>query len=71
MKHLSDVGTVAVAKNLPLKESNSPLFRVEALNVFNHTQFTDPPQSILGDHPKAATYGHFKTGHSEGLRHML
>jgi len=23
----------------------------------------------LGDHPKAATYDHFKTGHSEGLRH--
>ena len=23
----------------------------------------------LGDHPKAATYDQFKTGHSEGLRH--
>ena len=23
----------------------------------------------LGDHPKAATYDHLKTGHSEGLRH--
>jgi hypothetical protein len=25
--------------------------------------------STLGGHPKAATYDHFKTGHSEGLRH--
>jgi hypothetical protein len=26
-------------------------------------------QATLGDHPKAATYDHLKTGHSEGLRH--
>jgi len=27
------------------------------------------PHCTLGDHPKAATYDQFKTGHSEGLRH--
>jgi hypothetical protein len=26
-------------------------------------------ESGLGDHPKAATYDQFKSGHSEGLRH--
>jgi hypothetical protein len=31
---------MAVAKNLPLTESKSLLFRVEAFNVFNHAQFT-------------------------------
>jgi len=30
---------MALAKNLPLTESKSLLFRVEALNIFNHTQF--------------------------------
>ena len=33
---------MAVAKQLPLKKSKSLLFRVEAFNVFNHTQFNDP-----------------------------
>ncbi len=33
---------MAVAKRLPLKESMSLLFRVEAFNVFNHTQFNGP-----------------------------
>jgi len=34
-------------------------------------RYVHPSQDavILGDHPKAATYDHFKTGHSEGLRH--
>jgi hypothetical protein len=32
----------AVAKNLRLAESKSLLFRVEAFNVFNHTQFNGP-----------------------------
>ncbi len=32
----------ALAKRLPLTESKSLLFRVEAFNVFNHTQFTGP-----------------------------
>jgi hypothetical protein len=31
-----------------------------------HAEYCD-----LGDHPKAATYYHFKTGHFEGLRHTL
>jgi hypothetical protein len=33
---------MAVAKNLTLTESKSLLFRVEAFNVFNHTQFNGP-----------------------------
>jgi hypothetical protein len=32
----------AIAKRLPLTESKSLLFRVEAFNVFNHTQFNGP-----------------------------
>jgi L-glyceraldehyde 3-phosphate reductase len=31
--------------------------------------FSPLAQGFLGDHPKAATYDQFKTGHSEGLRH--
>jgi hypothetical protein len=38
----------AVAKNLALTESKSLLFRVEAFNVFNHTQFNGP-SSVDGD----------------------
>jgi hypothetical protein len=33
---------MAVAKKLPLTEAKSMLFRVEAFNVFNHTQFNGP-----------------------------
>jgi hypothetical protein len=33
---------MAVGKNLPLTEAKSLLFRVEAFNVFNHTQFNGP-----------------------------
>jgi hypothetical protein len=33
---------MAVAKKLALTESKSLLFRMEAFNVFNHTQFTGP-----------------------------
>jgi carboxypeptidase family protein len=33
---------MAVAKNLPLTEGKSLLFRVEAFNIFNHTQFNGP-----------------------------
>jgi hypothetical protein len=39
---------MAAAKNLPLTESKSLLFRVEAFNVFNHTQF-DGPTAVDGD----------------------
>jgi hypothetical protein len=39
---------MAVAKNLPLTESKSVLLRVEAFNVFNHTQFSGPT-SVDGD----------------------
>jgi len=38
----------AVAKRLPVTESKSLLFRVEAFNVFNHTQFNGPA-SVDGD----------------------
>ena len=43
--------------------------------VFGTQPLTQPStgmlvhRPILGDHPKAATCDHFKTGHSEGLRH--
>jgi hypothetical protein len=33
---------MALAKELPMTESKSLLFRVEAFNVFNHTQFNGP-----------------------------
>ncbi len=39
---------MAVAKNLPLTESKSLLLRVEAFNVFNHTQFNGPT-AVDGD----------------------
>ena len=39
---------MALAKNLPIMESKSLLFRVEAFNVFNHTQFFGP-QAVDGN----------------------
>jgi hypothetical protein len=39
---------MAVAKQLPITESKSLLFRVEAFNVFNHTQFNGPT-AVDGD----------------------
>jgi hypothetical protein len=39
---------MAVAKKLRLTESKSLLFRVEAFNLFNHTQFNGPT-SVDGD----------------------
>jgi len=39
---------MAIAKNLPLTESKSLLFRVEAFNVFNHAQFNGPT-AVDGD----------------------
>jgi hypothetical protein len=39
---------MAIAKNLPITESKSVLFRVEAFNVLNHAQFTGP-QSVDGN----------------------
>jgi len=44
----SDNFDMAVAKKLPLTESRDLLFRVEAFNVFNHTQFNGP-QVVDGD----------------------
>jgi hypothetical protein len=39
---------MAIAKNLAFTESKSLLFRVEAFNVFNHTQFNGP-QAVDGN----------------------
>jgi Carboxypeptidase regulatory-like domain len=39
---------MALAKNLPLTEAKSLFFRVEAFNIFNHTQFSGPT-SVDGD----------------------
>jgi hypothetical protein len=39
---------MAIAKELPMTESKSLLFRVEAFNVFNHTQFNGP-SAVDGD----------------------
>ena len=39
---------MAIAKNLPFTESKSVLFRVEAFNIFNHTQFNGP-QAVDGN----------------------
>jgi hypothetical protein len=39
---------MSVAKNLPLAESKALLFRIEAFNVFNHTQFNGP-SAVDGD----------------------
>ncbi len=46
---------MAVAKRLPLTESKSLLFRVEAFNVFNHTQFTGP--SAIDGNIGSSTFG--------------
>ena len=39
---------MAIAKNLPLTETRSLSFRLEAFNIFNHTQF-DGPTAVDGD----------------------
>jgi hypothetical protein len=46
---------MAVAKQLPLTESKSLLFRVEAFNVFNHTQFNGP--SAIDGNIGSSTFG--------------
>ena len=46
---------MALAKNLPLTESKSLLFRVEAFNVFNHTQFNGP--SAIDGNIGSSTFG--------------
>jgi hypothetical protein len=46
---------IAVAKNLPLSESKSLLFRLEAFNVFNHTQFNGP--SAVDGNIGSSTFG--------------
>jgi len=47
---------MALLKSLPLNESNSLQFRVEAFNVFNHAQFFGP-QAVDGN-IDSATFGH-------------
>jgi Carboxypeptidase regulatory-like domain/TonB dependent receptor len=44
----SDNWDMAVAKRLAITESKSVLFRAEAFNIFNHTQFNGPT-SVDGD----------------------
>lgn len=39
---------MAIAKNLRITGSTSILFRLDALNIFNHTQFNGP-SSVDGD----------------------
>jgi hypothetical protein len=46
---------MAVAKNLRLTEAKSLLFRVEAFNVFNHTQFSGP--SSVDGNIGSSTFG--------------
>ena len=46
---------MAAAKKLPLTEARSLLFRVEAFNVFNHTQFTGP--SAVDGNIGSSTFG--------------
>ena len=46
---------MAVAKKLSLTESKSLLFRVEAFNVFNHTQFSGP--SSVDGNIGSSTFG--------------
>ncbi len=46
---------MAVAKKLALTESKSLLFRVEAFNVFNHTQFNGP--SAVDGNIGSSTFG--------------
>jgi hypothetical protein len=46
---------MAVAKNLPFTESKSLLFRVEAFNVFNHTQFNGP--TVVDGNVGSSTFG--------------
>ncbi len=45
----------SLAKNLPLTESKSLLFRIEAFNVFNHTQFFGP--SSVDGNIGSSTFG--------------
>jgi hypothetical protein len=46
---------MAIAKNLPLTEAKVLLFRVEAFNVFNHTQFNGP--SSVDGNIGSSTFG--------------
>ncbi len=46
---------MAISKNLPITESKSLLFRIEAFNVFNHTQFTGP--SAVDGNIGSSTFG--------------
>ena len=46
---------MAVAKSLPLAGSKTLLFRVEAFNIFNHTQFNGP--GSVDDNIGSSTFG--------------
>jgi hypothetical protein len=44
-----------LAKNLPITEAKALLFRIEAFNVFNHTQFFGP--SSVDGNIGSSTFG--------------
>jgi hypothetical protein len=46
---------MTLAKNLPITDLKSLLFRIEAFNVFNHTQFTGP--SAVDGNIGSSTFG--------------
>jgi hypothetical protein len=46
---------MALAKNLAIADTKSFIFRVEAFNVFNHTQFNGP--SAVDGNIGSATFG--------------
>ncbi len=46
---------MAIAKKLPLPETRVLLFRIEAFNVFNHTQFNGP--SAIDGNIGSSTFG--------------
>jgi hypothetical protein len=46
---------MALAKNLPLTDASSLLFRAEAFNIFNHTQFNGP--SAVDGNIGSSTFG--------------
>ena len=52
----SDNYDMALSKNLPLTESKSLDFRMEAFNVFNHAQFFGP--TAVDGNISSSTFGH-------------
>jgi hypothetical protein len=49
---------MALAKDLPLTESKSLLFRIETFNTFNHAQFYGPAAVDGNISDLGTTFGH-------------